>query len=136
MESHIYSLGWTYLFRLVQNLALGCFTTADATLIVYLIGPEKSRPFTMAFHACIGENIILERSLNLIFAGVGFLVATFLVRPFLPEGSDKNEEVCGVLNSSAISNITSSTGTDPEIREEISNEDIPQIAWPFIITGT
>ena len=35
-------------------MALGAFCTADASLIVFLIGPEKSRPFTMAFHATIG----------------------------------------------------------------------------------
>ena len=29
--------------RLVQILALGAFCTADASLIVYLLGPEKSR---------------------------------------------------------------------------------------------
>ena len=37
-----------------QIMALGAFCTADASLIVFLIGPEKSRPFTMAFHATIG----------------------------------------------------------------------------------
>ena len=29
--------------RLLQILALGAFCTADASLIVYLLGPEKSR---------------------------------------------------------------------------------------------
>ena len=29
--------------RLVQIMSLGAFCTADASLIVYLIGPEKSR---------------------------------------------------------------------------------------------
>ena len=38
----------------LQIMALGAFCTADASLIVFLIGPEKSRPFTMAFHATIG----------------------------------------------------------------------------------
>ena len=39
-----------------QIMALGAFCTADASLIVFLIGPEKSRPFTMAFHATIGSS--------------------------------------------------------------------------------
>merc|ERR1712241_125809 len=70
--------------RLVQILSLGAFCTADASLIVYLLGPEKSRPFTMAFHALIGA---------------GFLAATFLVRPFLPESGDKGtDEICGRSN--------------------------------------
>ena len=29
--------------RLLQILALGAFCTADASLIVYMLGPEKSR---------------------------------------------------------------------------------------------
>ena len=47
----------------------GAFTTADESLVVYVLGPVRSRPFTMALHALIGA---------------GFLAATFLVRPFLP----------------------------------------------------
>ena len=31
--------------RLIQILSLGAFCTADASLIVYLLGPEKSRNF-------------------------------------------------------------------------------------------
>ena len=44
--------------QLLQIMALGAFCTADASLIVFLIGPEKSRPFTMAFHATIGPSIV------------------------------------------------------------------------------
>ena len=40
------------------------------SMVVYTMGPIKSRPFTMAVHSVIG---------------VGFLAATFLVKPFLPE---------------------------------------------------
>ena len=60
-------------------MALGAFCTADASLIVFLLGPTKSRPFTMAFHATIGA---------------GFLAATFLVRPFLPQSEDAGQEIC------------------------------------------
>merc|ERR1712001_528498 len=78
--------------RLLQILALGAFCTADASLIVYLIGPEKSRPFTMAFHALIGA---------------GFLAATFLVRPFLPSSEMDTEDICGGGGRAAQDNITS-----------------------------
>ena len=44
--------------------------TADTSLLVYMLGSFKARPFIMALHA---------------FIGVGFLVATLLVKPFLPE---------------------------------------------------
>lgn len=70
--------------RLLQILALGAFCTADASLIVSLLGPEKSRPFTMAFHALIGA---------------GFLAATFLVRPFLPDNKNTDiDQICGRAN--------------------------------------
>ena len=101
--------------RLLQIMALGAFCTADASLIVYLLGPEKSRPFTMAFHALIGA---------------GFLAATFLVRPFLPESGDKDtDEICGRTN------ITKALD---DVKIESSSADdvlIPTIAWPFIISG-
>jgi len=70
--------------RLLQILSLGAFCTADASLIVYLLGPDKSRPFTMAFHALIGA---------------GFLAATFLVRPFLPSNEVVDiDHICGRSN--------------------------------------
>ena len=43
------------------------------SLVVYTMGPIRSRPFTMALHSVIG---------------IGFLAGTFMVKPFLPqEGS-------------------------------------------------
>ena len=63
-------------------------------MVVYTLGPIKSRPFTMAVHSVIG---------------IGFLAATFLVKPFLPEEnssrykrrykeiSEKNNIVCLIL---------------------------------------
>ena len=40
------------------------------SMVVYTMGPVRSRPFTMAVHSVIG---------------IGFLAGTFLVKPFLPE---------------------------------------------------
>eukprot|EP00090_Calanus_glacialis_P002229 TRINITY_DN11674_c0_g1_i1.p1 TRINITY_DN11674_c0_g1~~TRINITY_DN11674_c0_g1_i1.p1 ORF type:complete len:456 (-),score=102.67 TRINITY_DN11674_c0_g1_i1:161-1528(-) len=101
--------------RLVQIMALGAFCTADASLIVYLLGPEKSRPFTMAFHALIGA---------------GFLAATFLVRPFLPDSGDQDtDEICGRSNSTKAQNGVTVEST---VADDVL---IPTIAWPFIISG-
>ena len=87
--------------RLLQILALGAFCTADASLIVSLLGPEKSRPFTMAFHALIGA---------------GFLAATFLVRPFLPDNKNTDiDQICGRANqtdSSTSQDMEESLGSD------------------------
>ncbi len=46
-------------------------------MLVYTMGPVVSRPFTNALHASVG---------------VGFLAATFLVQPFLPEDSKASED--------------------------------------------
>ena len=78
------------LTRAMQYVALGAYITADASLIVYTMGPVKSRPFTNALHACVGA---------------GFLIATFLVRPFLPEDAAaelEREAVCGRTNASEV----------------------------------
>jgi len=100
--------------RLVQLLALGANATADASLIVYLLGPERSRPFTMIFHALVGA---------------GFLAATFLVRPFLPEtGVVDSDKICGRLNITEEVVIVTPEST-------LTGDSIPTIAWPFIISG-
>ena len=50
------------------------------------------RPFTMAFHALIGA---------------GFLAATFLVRPFLPDNKNTDiDQICGRANQTVSSNST------------------------------
>ena len=78
------------------------------------------RPFTFALHSLIG---------------VGFLAATFLVQPFLPEDnsakSDQNstESVQDSICSQNVTDITTSS----------HNEllwGVPKIAWPFIISGS
>ena len=111
--------------RLLQILALGAFCTADASLIVSLLGPEKSRPFTMAFHALIGA---------------GFLAATFLVRPFLPDNKNTDiDQICGRANQtdpSTSQDMEESLGSsqeDPAL--SVVSEGVPTIAWPFIISG-
>ena len=55
-------------------MGLGMFDTADNSLMVYIFGPEKSRPFTQSIHCLVG---------------VGFVIGTALTKPFLP--SSENE---------------------------------------------
>ena len=110
--------------RLLQILALGAFCTADASLIVSLLGPEKSRPFTMAFHALIGA---------------GFLAATFLVRPFLPDNKNTDiDQICGRANQtdpSTSQDMEESLGSQEDPALSVVSEGVPTIAWPFIISG-
>ena len=57
-------------FVKLKNLRSKILIIFFCSMVVYTLGPIKSRPFTMAVHSVIG---------------IGFLAATFLVKPFLPE---------------------------------------------------
>ena len=50
--------------RLLQILALGAFCTADASLIVYMLGPEKSRSEAVSIKllCSTNRNILEDRS--------------------------------------------------------------------------
>ena len=97
----------------VYGMGLGLFDTADNSLIVYMLGPNKSRPFTQSLHA---------------FVGVGFIIGSFLVQPFLPSEGDENKTVCP--GSKDIANVTVDDEYTPELMGGIAS-----INWPFIIIG-
>ena len=54
------------------------FDTSDNSLMVYIFGPKKSRPFTVCVHTMVG---------------VGFVVGSLLCNPFLPE-QNTTKDVC------------------------------------------
>jgi len=99
--------------RCLQNIFLGAYITADTSLVVYTMGPIKSRPFTFALHSLIG---------------VGFLAATFLVKPFLPEDEPNDNS----QNSICYQNVTETIATSSH---NALLGGVPKIAWPFIISG-
>ncbi|XP_040577207.1 sodium-dependent glucose transporter 1A isoform X1 [Lepeophtheirus salmonis] len=101
------------LFRFTQCFCIGAFMTADASLIIYTMGPIKSRPFTNAIHA---------------ICGVGCFLGTILARPFLPPSNDDMEDLCGKGNSS------DSSGDTPHFEID-SLYGVQSIAWPFLIGG-
>ena len=97
----------------IYGMGLGLFDTADNSLIVYMLGPNKSRPFTQSLHA---------------FVGVGFIIGSFLVQPFLPSESGENKTVCpGSINTN---NATVQEEYNPKLMGGISS-----INWPFILIG-
>ena len=114
------------LLRCAQFFAVGSFNTSDASLLVFTMGPVKSRPFTMTLHALIGA---------------GFFAATFLVRPFLPE-SNEGQNVCpGTTEHNNFSKILehNTTANATVAPSEVVNvgtiAGISKIAWPFLIVG-
>ena len=60
------------ILHFLQFAGYGIFVTADSVLLVLALGPKRSQPFINALH---------------FFISIGFLVGTFLVRPFLPDGT-------------------------------------------------
>ena len=61
--------------RFAAYFSAGFFGAVNIALFVYTMGPVRSRPYTMAIH---------------LLVGVGFLVGSFVVRPFLP-GEEEGE---------------------------------------------
>ena len=92
-------------------MGLGLFDTADNSLMIFMLGPKTSRPFTQSLHA---------------FVGVGFVVGSFLVQPFLPQEQDDATTVCPGVNDN-------STTTEEFQHTMLGN--IPSINWPYIIIG-
>ena len=110
----IQSFWMLLMYRLVQFICQGMYVTADCITVVLCMGPVISRPFTMSLHATIG---------------MGFLLSTFIVQPFLPNmsGEMAQDTVCD---------------TERTVEEmKASVDEIPQmggvqsIAWPFLIGG-
>ena len=60
-------------------MGLGMFDTCDNSLMVYIFGPQKSRPFTQSVHS---------------FVGAGFVAGILLSKPFLPEQETTFGDVC------------------------------------------
>jgi len=93
----------------IFGMSLGLFDTADNSLMVYMFGPKKSRPFTQSVHA---------------FVGVGFVFGSLMVQPFLPETNEGDSSVC--------------PGEGDHVTVEYTYKIIgglPSINWPFIIIG-
>lgn len=114
--------------RFFQFLSYGIFITSDSILLVFTLGPEKSRPFINALH---------------FFISIGFLLGTFLVQPFLPASSDK---VCSsqtqVYKDTKEFNITNTLSEEAEDSDLVDYDPVipilhgvQSIAWPFIISG-
>ena len=93
------------------------FDTADNSLMVYIFGPEKSRPFTQMVHA---------------FVGVGFLLTVPICNPFLPNSEGATETVCP---QEPKNDTQDANETDPETWYPPLMAGISSVAWPYVIFG-
>ena len=101
-------------------------------LLVFALGPKRSRPFINALH---------------FFISIGFLIGTFLVQPFLPGGTEA--AICAGRESGELDlniicldcRFSESTGNattliQPELEVIPMVHGIQSIAWPFVISGS
>ena len=67
--------------------------------------------------------------------GAGFLAATFLVKPFLPETEEEDRDA--VCNVTRTGNDKSDNVTTIRFGEKEEDQilGVSKIAWPFLITG-
>ena len=55
---------------MIVGLFLGSFYTASNSLVIYMLGPGRSPPFTQSLHAMVA---------------LGFMLGSLVIRPFLPD---------------------------------------------------
>jgi len=102
--------------RFLQFAGYGIFLTADSVLLVFALGPKRSRPFINALH---------------FFISIGFLMGTFLVQPFLPGGT--RAAICAGRESESTGNTTNVIQPEMDVIPMVHG--IQSIAWPFVISG-
>ena len=92
------------------------FDTSDNSLMVYIFGPKKSRPFTVCVHTMVG---------------VGFVVGSLLCNPFLPQ-QKTTKDVCP-------SNSTTKQIFDDGDGKIVSNKEAAKVSFsefqPFCRNG-
>ena len=92
--------------------------TADSIVLVFTLGPDRSRPYISALH---------------FFVSIGFLTGTFLVQPFLPS---KRDTVCANDHNTTVTVSTNASDIRSETEMVIPTlYGIQSICWPFILSG-
>ena len=96
---------------------IGGLDTASNSLVIYTLGPARSPPFTASLHAMVG---------------LGFMLGSLVVRPFLPEqeeGVDNTQGVCSNMVNASTLNQSQHYGNQ-------SLPDMPDLVYPFnIVSG-
>jgi len=118
---------------LATGITIGSFNTANNSLVVYMMGPKKSPPYTQSLHA---------------FTSAGIVFVSLLVRPFFPSADgrracgleqESNFTLPGGTNQTLLgqSNQTLLDGSDQTVSDgstlTLNSDDVPSLGWPFII---
>ena len=109
---------------MLAGFFLGCLDTASNSLVLYMLGPLRSPPFTQSLHAMVA---------------LGFTLGSLIIRPFLPEEQEDNSQLCNVFAQNETINETHNgafnTATDivSDGSTTQTNQNIPNLIWPFSI---
>ena len=104
---------------MVSGMFIGGLDTASNSLVLYTLGPARSPPFTQSLHAMVG---------------LGFMLGSLVVRPFLPETEEGHgsEVVCSNIVNTNIS-LSSHIGTNETNQSD--NPELPDLVYPFSIVS-
>ena len=107
---------------LLAGFFLGSLDTASNSLVLYMLGPLRSPPFTQSLHAMVA---------------LGFTLGSLVVRPYLPDNDQgSSDNVCDgfAQNDTINSNTTAFISNDsPDPSVSIDAKNIPNLVWPFSI---
>merc|ERR1719422_564742 len=63
---------------MIVGVFLGSFYTASNCLVLYMLGPSRSPPYTQSLHAMVA---------------LGFMLGSLVIRPFLPDNQGSVSKV-------------------------------------------
>ena len=105
---------------MLAGVFLGCLDTASNSLVVWMLGPERSPPFTQSLHAMVA---------------MGFVLGSLLVRPFLPD-REQDRMICDRLRHDNLSLISESHDGAQTARQDnlqVAAQSVLPLGWPFFI---
>ena len=105
---------------MISGMFIGGLDTASNSLVIYTLGPVRSPPFTASLHAMVG---------------LGFMLGSLVVRPFLPEQEegDNTEGICSNIVSGH--NVTTMDFAINETLHQSQHQILPDLIYPFTIVG-
>ena len=111
----------SFLAIMLAGMFLGCLDTASNSLVVWMLGPDRSPPFTQSLHAMVA---------------LGFVLGSLIVRPFLPDTKQEDGRICERLNHDNLSLISDSQDGATAVQQDnlqLDAQSILPLGWPFFI---
>ena len=105
---------------MLAGVFLGCLDTASNSLVVWMLGPDRSPPFTQSLHAMVA---------------MGFVLGSLIVRPFLPS-REQDRMICDRLSQDNLSLISNSHDGAPTAQQDnlqLAAQSLLPLGWPFFI---